>query len=239
MLWFDTRGCRKIIESLRSDGIFTPPTVNGTLMNPGYAGGSNWGGLAWHPETQLIVATVLELPQWVRLTPREEAKRRMDAGEFDWTGYTAMEGTPYVQSRGTPLSALEAPCTKPPWGRLVAMDLGSGEIAWHRPVGTIQDTAPALMPNLELGMPLIGGAIITGSGLIFMGAATDDYLRAFDLGSGKELWKGRLPAGGPATPMTYAIGERQFVVIAAGGHGNAGTTRGDYVVAFALPPDNL
>lgn len=235
MFWFDTRGCRKKIEALRSDGIFTPPTVNGTLMNPGYAGGSNWGGLAWHPEMQLIVATVLELPQWVRLTPREEAKRLMDAGEFDWTGYTAMEGTPYVLSRGTLVSALDAPCAKPPWGRLVAMDLGTGEIAWHRPVGTIQDTAPALMPNLELGMPLIGGAIITGSELIFMGAATDDYLRAFDLGSGKELWKGRLPAGGQATPMTYVIDGRQFVVIAAGGHGNAGTTRGDYLVAFVLP----
>lgn len=236
MFWFDRRGCRKKIEALRSDGIFTPPTVNGTLMNPGYAGGSNWGGLAWHPRTQRIVATVLELPQWVRLTPRAEAKRRMDAGDFDWTGYTAMEGTPYVLSRGTLVSALDAPCAKPPWGKLVAMDLGSGEIAWHRPVGTTEDAAPALMPNLELGMPLIGGATITGSDLVFLGAATDDYLRAFDLGSGKELWKGRLPAGGQATPMTYAIDGRQFVVIAAGGHGNAGTTRGDYVVAFALDP---
>lgn len=234
MFWFDRRGCRRKIETLRSDGIFTPPTVDGTLMNPGYAGGSNWGGLAWHPETQLIVATVLELPQWVRLTPRAEAKRQMDAGDFDWTGYTAMEGTPYVLHRGTLVSALDVPCSKPPWGKLVAMDLGTGEIAWHRPVGTIEDAAPALMPNLELGMPLIGGAIITGSDLIFMGAATDDYLRAFDLGSGNELWKGRLPAGGQATPMTYAIDGRQFVVIAAGGHGNAGTTRGDYVVAFAL-----
>jgi quinoprotein glucose dehydrogenase len=115
------------------------------------------------------------------------------------------------------------------------MDLGTGEIEWHRPVGTIQDAAPALVPNLELRMPLIGGAIVTGSDLVFMGAATDDYLRAFDLGSGKELWKGRLPAGGQATPMTYAIDGRQFVVIAAGGHGGAGTTRGDYVIAFARP----
>jgi quinoprotein glucose dehydrogenase len=235
LFWFDKRGCRKKIESLRSDGIFTPPTIDGTLMNPGYAGGSNWGGLAWHPDSQLIVATVLELPQWVRLTPREEAKRQMDAGEYDWQGYTAMEGTPYVLNRGTLLSALDVPCTRPPWGRLVAMDLGTGEIVWRRKVGTIQDTAPAFMPNLELGMPLIGGAIVTGSGLIFMGATTDDYLRAFDLSSGEELWKARLPAGGQATPMTYAIDGRQFVVIAAGGHGNAGTTRGDYIVAFALP----
>ena len=236
LFWLDERACRKRIEALRSDGIFTPPTVSGTLMNPGYAGGSNWGGLAWHPESQLIVATVMELPMWVKLTPREEAERLMDAGEFDRTGYTEMEGTPYVLSRGSLMSGLGAPCTKPPWGRLVALNLASGEIEWHRPVGTIQDTAPALMPNLELGTPLIGGAIVTGSRLVFMGAATDNYLRAFDLGSGKELWKGRLPAGGQATPMTYAIDGRQFVVIAAGGHGGAGTTRGDYLVAFALRP---
>jgi quinoprotein glucose dehydrogenase len=145
-----------------------------------------------------------------------------------------MDGTPYVLSRGSLMSVLGMPCTRPPWGKLVALDIGSGEIAWQRPVGTIEDLAPAPVPNLELGVPLIGGAIVTGSGLIFLGATFDDYLRAFDLESGEELWKGRLPAGGQATPMTYAIDGRQYVVIAAGGHGGAGTTRGDYVVAFAL-----
>ncbi|HET6630377.1 MAG TPA: pyrroloquinoline quinone-dependent dehydrogenase [Woeseiaceae bacterium] len=234
MLWFDERGCRKRIAALRSDGIYTPPTTGGTLMNPGYAGGSNWGGLAWDPESQLVIATVLEFPTWVRLTPRDEAEALMESGDFDWSGYTDMEGTPYVLSRDSLLSALGMPCTKPPWGKLVALDLGTGEIAWQRPVGTIQDLAPALVPNLELGVPLIGGAIVTGSGLVFMGATFDDYLRAFDLATGDELWQGRLPAGGQATPMTYAIDGRQYVVIAAGGHGGAGTTRGDYIIAFAL-----
>ncbi len=234
LFWFDKRGCRKKIAALRSDGIYTPPTVGGTLMSPGYAGGSNWGGLAWDPQSQLAVATVLELPTWARVTPREEAQALMARGEFDRTGYTGMEGTPYVLSRGTLLSAIGMPCTKPPWGKLVALDLGTGEIAWQRPVGTIQDIAPALVPNLELGVPLIGGAIVTGSGLVLVAASFDNYLRAFDLETGEELWKGRLPAGGQATPMTYAVDGRQYVVIAAGGHGNAGTTRGDYVVAFAL-----
>jgi quinoprotein glucose dehydrogenase len=234
MFWFDTRGCRKKIAALRSDGIYTPPSTGGTLMNPGYAGGSNWGGLAWDPESQLVIATVMEFPMWVRLTPRDEAEALMESGDFDWTGYTEMDGTPYVLSRGSLMSALGMPCTRPPWGKLVALDIGSGEIAWQRPVGTIEDLAPAPVPNLELGVPLIGGAIVTGSGLIFLGATFDDYLRAFDLESGEELWKGRLPAGGQATPMTYAIDGRQYVVIAAGGHGGAGTTRGDYVVAFAL-----
>jgi quinoprotein glucose dehydrogenase len=132
------------------------------------------------------------------------------------------------------VSGIGMPCTKPPWGKVVALDLGKGVIAWHRPIGTIQDLAPAPVPNLELGVPLIGGAIVTGSGLIFVAATFDNYLRALDLETGEELWKGRLPAGGQATPMTYAIDGRQYVVIAAGGHGGAGTTRGDHVVAFAL-----
>jgi quinoprotein glucose dehydrogenase len=232
--YFDKRGCRKKIAALRSEGIYTPPTIGGTLMNPGYAGGSNWGGLAWDAASQTVIATVMELPMWVRLTPREEAQKQMDEGVYDWQGYTAMEGTPYVLNRGTLLSAIDVPCTRPPWGKLVALDLADGEIAWERPIGTIEDIAPALAPNLEVGVPLIGGAIVTGSGLIFVAATFDDYLRAFDAASGEELWKGRLPAGGQATPMTYAIDGRQYVVIAAGGHGGAGTTRGDYVVAFAL-----
>jgi len=236
-LWLDTRACRKRIAALRSDGIYTPPTIEGTLMNPGYAGGSNWGGLAWDPASQRVIATVLELPMWVRLTPREEARAQMAAGDFDSTGYTEMEGTPYVLTRGPLFSPLGMPCTKPPWGKLVALDLTTGEIAWSRPIGTIQDIAPAPVPNLELGVPLIGGAIVTGSGLVFVAASFDDYLRAFDLETGEELWKGRLPAGGQATPMTYAVDGRQYVVIAAGGHGNAGTTRGDHLVAFALPEE--
>jgi quinoprotein glucose dehydrogenase len=232
--YFDKRGCRKKIAALRSEGIYTPPTVGGTLMNPGYAGGSNWGGLAWNPASQTVIATVLELPMWVRLAPRDEAQKQMDEGVYDWQGYTAMEGTPYVLNRGTLLSALDVPCTRPPWGKLVALDLGKGEIVWERPIGTIEDMAPAAVPNLEVGVPVIGGAITTGSGLIFVAATFDDYLRAFDIHTGEELWKGRLPAGGQATPMTYAIDGRQYVVVAAGGHGGAGTTRGDYVVAFAL-----
>ncbi len=235
MLWFDTRGCRKKIAALRSEGIYTPPSLQGTLMNPGYAGGSNWGGLAWDPRSQRIVATVMQLPMWVRLTPRDEHAALMERGEMDMTGFTAMEGTPYVLTRGTLLSGLGMPCTQPPWGKLVALDLGTGKIAWERPVGTIEDLAPAPVPNLELGVPLIGGAIVTGSGLVFVAATFDDYLRAFDLASGEELWKGRLPAGGQATPMTYALDGRQYVVIAAGGY-KGDTTRGDYLVAFALRP---
>ena len=234
MLFFAKRSCAKKLRQYRSDGIFTPPSLQGTMMNPGYAGGSNWGGLAWDPNQQIIVATVMELPLWVRLTPREEAIRLQELGQLDRQGLSPMSGTPYVMNRGLAESPLGIPCTKPPWGNLVAMDLAKGKIVWKKPLGTIEDLAPAIVPNLELGTPVIGGAIVTGSGLVFVGAASDDYLRAIDLKTGEELWKGRLPAGGQATPMSYQIDGRQYVVIAAGGHGSAGTTRGDYLVAFSL-----
>lgn len=113
----------------------------------------------------------------------------------------------------------------------------NGSIKWQKPLGTIQDIAPAVVPNLEFGVPGIGGAIVTKSGLIFIGAAVDNYLRAFDSQSGEKLWEGRLPAGGQATPMTYFLEAtgKQYVVIAAGGHGRIGSATGDYVVAFSLP----
>ena len=234
LLYFDTRNCANKLAGFRSQGIFTPPSLQGTLMNPGYVGGSNWGGLTFDPHTQIAVATVMEAPTWIRLTPREVARKLIEQGEWDWEGYTDMEGTPYVMQRGMLFSPLGVPCTPPPWGKLVGVDLAKGSIAWSVPLGTIEDLAPAPVPNLRLGVPLMGGAISTAAGLVFVAAAADDYLRAFDIKTGEELWRGRLPAGGQATPMTYAINGRQYVVIAAGGYGALGTTRGDFVVAFAL-----
>ena len=131
-------------------------------------------------------------------------------------------------------SPFGAPCSKPPWGSLVAVDLTDGSIVWDVPLGTIKKLAPLPIP-WKLGTPNLGGPIITGGGLVFIGAAMDDMIRAFDLKSGEELWADDLPAGGQATPMSYAIDGRQFVVIAAGGHDILDTTRGDYVIAYALP----
>ena len=148
-----------------------------------------------------------------------------------------MQGTPYGLYRVPALvSPLDLPCNKPPWGTLLAVDTATGEVKWEVPLGTVRDLAPVPLP-IKWGTPNLGGPIVTQNGLVFIGAAMDNYLRAFDLETGKELWKGRLPAGGQATPMTYRLGEngRQFVVIAAGGHGRMGTDIGDSVVAFALP----
>ncbi|OLE72874.1 MAG: hypothetical protein AUI36_01110 [Cyanobacteria bacterium 13_1_40CM_2_61_4] len=134
------------------------------------------------------------------------------------------------------LSPFGLPCNPPPWGTLAAIDLATGTVRWEVPLGTTRDLLPVPIA-IRSGTPNMGGPIVTASGLVFIGAAMDNYLRAFDVETGKELWKGRLPAGGQATPMTYRLREdgKQYVVIAAGGHGRLGTTLGDYVVAFALP----
>jgi quinoprotein glucose dehydrogenase len=139
--------------------------------------------------------------------------------------------------RQTIMSFAGVPCVTPPFGRMTAINMRTGEFEWQTSFGSIQDVAPALMPNLEVGMAGAGGPIITAGGLVFIAASMDDYLRAFDLKTGEKLWEGRLPAGGQATPMTYLDQKtgKQIVVIAAGGHPKMGTTLGDYVVAFALP----
>jgi len=237
MMFFDTRACRKKIARLRSEGLFTPPSLQGTLELPGYGGGINWGGLAFEPDEQTVVVFSMDVPMEVALIPRDDLGAAYESGEFENYEFARMSGTPYAMRRALLGSPLDIPCIAPPWGVLTAIDMRKGTINWQRSVGSIQDVAPAIVPNLELGMAGLGGPIITAGGVIFMAAVMDDYLRAFDLDDGKTLWEGRLPAGGQATPMTYFLAEtgKQYVVIAAGGHARIGTTAGDYVIAYALP----
>jgi quinoprotein glucose dehydrogenase len=214
--------CRRLAESLRNDGMFTPPSLEGTLMFPGFGGGVNWGGLAWDRGRNRIIVNVLRLPMWVRLQPHAAPGRGNQIG------------TPWHMTRAPLVSPNGVPCSRPPWGTLIAIDMASGDVHWERPFGRV----PALadMPGSdEWGSISFGGPIVTGGGLVFIGAAQDDVLRAFDAETGEELWQGALPAGGQATPMTYEWHGRQYVVIAAGGHGMLGTTFGDHIVAFALP----
>jgi quinoprotein glucose dehydrogenase len=235
VLGFDWWSCRSWIADLRYDGIFTPPTTGGSIMFPGNAGGTNWGGVAVDPERQVLIANVTDLPWHVRLIPRAElatTERDRDIVEL-----SPQEGTPYALWREPLLSPLLLPCIEPPWGSMAAVDLETGEILWKRPIGTVADLVPLLDPHWELGTPNLGGPLITASGLVFLGATMDDYLRAYDVATGEELWRGRLPAGGQATPMTYEAEGEQYVVIAAGGHARAGTHLGDALVAFRLPAD--
>jgi glucose dehydrogenase len=150
-----------------------------------------------------------------------------------------MEGTPYRVTSAPFLSPLGVPCQQPPFGTLTAIDLKTRKVIWRRPIGTTQDTGPLGLRSglaLPMGMPNMGGSITTAGGVTFIAATLDANLRAFDTASGAELWRHRLPAGGQATPMTYASRSgRQFVVIAAGGNAVLGSRTGDHVVAFALP----
>jgi quinoprotein glucose dehydrogenase len=237
LLGFDRSSCRKKIAGLRSEGIYTPPGLAGSIGLPGFAGGINWGGLAFDPARQLAVAFTLDLPTEVALIPRDKLEEVYGSGQYEDQEFARQSGTPYAMRRQLLTSPLGVPCTAPPFGRLVALDMRRGQLAWRRSFGSNQDITPAIVPNLELGMAGLGGPIVTAGGLVFIAAAMDNYLRAFDIDSGEKLWEGRLPAGGQATPMTYLDDStgKQFVVIAAGGHPRLGTTLGDYVVAFALP----
>ena len=237
LLFFDTRACRARIENMRSEGIYTPPSLEGTIGLPGFPGGINWGGIAFDPAAQIAVVNAIDGPMEVTLIPRDEMQQVRESGEFGADGFSRQAGTPYGLHRAPLMSPLGMPCIAPPWGNLTAIDMEKGTILWQVPLGTIEDMAPAIVPNFEYGVPNLGGPIITAGGLIFIGAAMDDYIRAYDLENGRELWKGRLPAGGQATPMTYYLEgtARQYVVIAAGGHAGLGTTPGDYIIAYALP----
>ncbi|HKD54993.1 MAG TPA: pyrroloquinoline quinone-dependent dehydrogenase [Steroidobacteraceae bacterium] len=236
-LW-DRMKCRELIASLRNEGIFTPPDTRGTLLSPGYIGGVNWGGVAFDEDRGRIIAAVNRLPMVVTLLTPEQYQEQVHSGRYSHAEFGRQAGTPYAMRREPLLSPWGLPCTAPPWGTLVSIDLRNSRIAWQAPLGGTEGLTPWFIPALDFGMPNMGGPIATAGDLVFVSAATDSYLRAFDIETGRELWKYKLPAGGQATPMTYRAGrnQRQYVVISAGGHGALGTPRGDYVMAFALPP---
>jgi quinoprotein glucose dehydrogenase len=233
----DRKSCRDQISALRNEGIYTPPSLQGTLMYPGNAGGSNWGSLAIEPARRVAVLNTTNLPFMVRLIPRADFEREKQAGGglLGLREFAAQEGTPYGMVRQPLQSPLQLPCAPPPWGTLAAVSLDDAKILWQVPLGTVPDKLPVSLP-VKMGLPNLGGPLVTAGGLVFIGASMDGDLRAFDVETGAELWRQRLPAGGNANPMTYrAANGKQYLVIAAGGHGKLGTRRGDWVVAFALP----
>lgn len=233
----DQLWCRIEFRSLDYSGMFTPPSKRGMLQYPGTFGMLNWGSVSIDPARQLMIVNSAAIPQVVRLFPRDSSSDRPAlAKDSHAPGYLPQIGTNYGVSLLPMLSPLGIPCHAPPWGRISAVDLQTGKLAWSRTLGTTADTAP-----LGIAMPgafNLGGTVNTARGVTFIGATLDNYLRAFDTASGRELWRGRLPAGGQATPMTYVSRKtgRQYVVIAAGGHMYMQTSPGDHVVAFSLPP---
>ena len=236
---WDRGQCRETIAGLRRGGIFTPPSLEGTLQYPGNAGGTNWGGLSFDRSRGLIVVNQTNMPFIAQLIPRAQVTgRRSHSGGMEgaWE-YAPMKGTPYVMRRKALLSPWGLPCSPPPWGTLAAVEANTGKIRWQVPLGTVRELAPVPLP-IAWGTPTLGGPLTTAGGLTFIGATMDSTFRAFDTETGRELWHAGVPASAIATPMTYRAraGGRQYVVVAAGGHGKIdGVKLGDYVVAFALP----
>lgn len=238
----DQLWCRLQFRKARYEGAYTPPGERPTINHPGSFGSVSWGGVTVDEARSIMVSNKTSVAYYMQLIRREEApefaRRRRDPTSYQWL---PMEETPYVARIRPFISPLKIPCNSPPWGHVEAFDLLTAESLWKRPLGTARDSGPfgwATHLPLQIGTPMQGGAITTASGLTFIAGTTDDYLRALDTQTGRELWRGRLPAGGQATPMTYVspVSGRQFVVISAGGHAGMRTRRGDYVVAFALPP---
>ncbi|MHB8416988.1 MAG: pyrroloquinoline quinone-dependent dehydrogenase [Myxococcales bacterium] len=221
----DRELCLDGFEALRPGSLFVPPSLQGSLDYPGHLGGFNWSGTAYDPGRGLLFAATDSVPFLVRLIPRPQAAalaKKAKPGEL-----TAQEGTPYAVYRRPLASPTGLPCSPPPWGQLAAVDLAAGTIRWQVPAGTLGG---------QPGSPVLGGPIATAGGLVFMAGTLDARLHAFDADTGAELWSGRLPASGHATPMTYQVGGRQYVVIAAGGHAKLeAEPLGDALVAFALP----
>ena len=238
---WERAACRKIIEGARSEGIFTPPSTQGTIQYPGMVGGMNWGSLSVDAGRRLLVVNTQRIATYIRMVPRADYDAMVaEAGGAPAFGFEPQAGTPYALERYPLLSPwLGAPCNPPPWGTLAAVDLSTGDIVWEVPLGNTRDMAPwpVWLFLGEMGVPNLGGPITTSSGLTFIGATTDAYVRAFKTGTGELLWKSRLPASAQATPMTYRLSPKgkQFLVIAAGGHMLLGTKAGDALVAYALP----
>jgi quinoprotein glucose dehydrogenase len=299
-------------RTLRNAGLFTPPSVQGSIVLPGFDGGGEWGGAAVDRETGVLYVNASDVP-WIaamrpmtlgalggrtlgsgadvysafcagchradrrgdgdRVPPLTDVGARLSAAQIqaviahgrgfmpafrDLAGPERVAVADYLLGRPARISPNGAvtlagsasalpygfvgyerwkdadgyPAIKPPWGTLSAIDLNTGEYNWHIPLGEFPAlTARGLAPT---GTELYGGPIVTAGGLVFIAAAQDEKLRAFDKTTGKLLWEAKLPAAGYATPNTYAVGGRQFVVIAAGG-GKLGSKSSDTYVAFALP----
>jgi len=223
--------CRQAIAASRSDGVFTPPSLQGTVVYPGNLGGANWSAAAVDEARGILVAPVNRLPFLITLIPRADLHAAYMAKPQ--SEYGRQTGTPFAMRRDPMLAPNGVPCAPPPWGSLVALDLNAGTVKWNVPLGSVPwvtDTAAKDWGSLNLG-----GAIITGGGLVFIAGTWDHHLRAFDLETGRELWSAPLPFGGHAMPMTYEAGGRQYVVVAAGGHDRLDPGLGDYVIAYTLP----
>ncbi|HIG42660.1 MAG: pyrroloquinoline quinone-dependent dehydrogenase [bacterium] len=223
--FWDEGSCRKKLESIRTGPIYTPPSLEGTVFYPSNLGGHNWGAPAVDLDRQIMITNTKHFPIEVKLAKQQDCPEGLPFPQ---------NGSPYCVIIAPVVSSLGAPCAKPPWATLDAIDLNSGDILWRVPLGSLEKIVPWPLYLLVDGGLEMGGPMVTRSGLIFIAAASDAYFRAFDIDNGKELWKAELPTTGNSVPMTYTYQGEQFVVITAGGHFTSPMPSGDYVMAFKL-----
>jgi quinoprotein glucose dehydrogenase len=236
---FDQLACRIQFRRLRYEGRFTPPSTQGSLIYPGNFGVFNWGGIAVDPQRQIAFTTPTYLAFVSQLVPRaNDTTLYVQGSERPKGSLPALNenfGAPFAVKLGAFLSPLGIPCQAPPWGYVAGADLTTGKVAWMHRNGTVRDLSPLPLP-FKMGVPNLGGPMVTAGGVAFLSGTLDYFVRAYDLSNGAQIWESRLPAGGQATPMTYTGADgRQFLLVAAGGHGSLGTKAGDAVIAYALP----
>ena len=235
MTILDKAACRDKFGEFRFGPIYTPPSLEGTVIMPSTAGGINWGGVAVDPRSGILVTKVLLMTHYAQLIPVEEVENLGDGSAENLMGAASpLLGTPYALKQGPVVSPMFTPCNAPPWAAMVAVDLTAGKILWRNTLGVLDTLMPVPIP-LRWGTASFGGPILTAGGVAFIGATQDDRVRAFDVVTGEELWSEKLPTGSFAMPMTYEVEGRQFVVIASGGHAFIYPKPGDYITAFALP----
>ena len=230
----DQLSCRIELRRMGYDGPYTPPSTRRTLVYPGNLGVFNWGSVAVDPVRQVMVGSPTFLAFTFQLIARPDAKANVvSAGASEH--WNENLGAAYAVKISPFLSPIGLPCQAPPWGAIAGVDLRTSQRAWMHRHGTVRDQMPSLLPiPFPMGVASLGGPLITAGGVMFYSGTLDNYLRAYDVTTGRKLWQSRLPAGGQATPMTYRIHGRQMVVVAAGGHGSFGTTLGDSLVAYEL-----
>ncbi len=230
--FWDRGKCREKIESANYGPLFTPPTINGSITSPGLSV-TNWGGGAYDASTNTLITTATKTPFEIKVFPADELEPYQGPPRFG--APRAIAGTPYAFLSEPVLSPFGSPCIAPPWAEVVAVDLSEGTIKWRSPLGTIDKLAPIPIP-LKLGTPTSGGPIVTGGGLIFIGATMDERFRAFDFNTGEELWVANTPTAAMATPMTYEANGKQYVLIIAAGHlWQYPQNIQDWMIAYALP----
>ncbi|MHB1558226.1 MAG: pyrroloquinoline quinone-dependent dehydrogenase [Isosphaeraceae bacterium] len=208
-----------LLRRIRGGPAFNPPSLQGTVVIPGFHGGATWSGASFDPATGHLYVNANNIPNVVTLVD----KGKQDSSHYG--GYATKGYVKFLDHEGYP-------GIKPPWGVLTAIDLNAGTIAWQVPLGEHPELTARGVPRT--GTETFGGSIVTAGGLVFIGGSKDERFHAFDKDTGKLLWEHPLPAGGYATPATYQADGRQFVVIAAGGAGKPGTKAGDAFVAFSL-----